>query len=86
MWRVILEPALLFGSPFAAYVIYLALRQRYPFEVDHWTHSAVSTLVLVGLAVAVAGVLIMGIFADRRHGAYIPAHIENGVLVPGRLQ
>ncbi len=86
MWRVILEPALLFGSPFAVYIIYLALRQRYPFEVDYWTHSAVSTLVLAGLAVAVAGVLLIGVFADRRHGAYVPAHIENGVLVPGRLQ
>lgn len=86
MWRVIIEPALLFGAPFAAYAAYLALRRRYPFAVDYWTHSVVSTLVLVGLATAVAGVLLIGIFADRRHGAYVPAHIENGRLVPGRLQ
>ncbi len=86
MWRVILEPALLFGSPFLAYVVYLLLREKYPFEVEHWTHGAVSTLVLVGLAVTVAGTLLIGIFAERRHGAYIPAHIENGAIAPGHIQ
>ncbi|ACK49759.1 conserved hypothetical protein [Methylocella silvestris BL2] len=86
MWRVILEPALLFGSPFAAYILYLWARQKYPFAVDHWTQSAVSTLVLAGLAVAVAGVLLIGVFAERHHGSYAPAHIENGHLVPGQIQ
>src|SRR5205807_9845356 len=44
MWRAILEPALLFASPFAAYTIYLVLRRNYPFAMEHWTKSAVSTL------------------------------------------
>jgi len=26
------------------------------------------------------------LFAPRGHGAYIPAHLENGVLVPGRIE
>ncbi len=86
MWRILLEPALLFGSPFAAYAIYLALREKFPFEVEHWTHSAVSTLVLIGLAVTVAGVLLIGLVADRGQGAYVPAHIENGRIEPGRIQ
>ncbi len=37
-------------------------------------------------AIAVAGMLTFGIFAVRHEGAYVPAHIENGKLVPGRLQ
>ncbi len=86
MWRAILEPTLLFGSPFAAYAAYLALRQKYPFEVEHWSRSAVSTLVLAGLAIAVAGVFVFGIFAPRNQGAYVPAHVENGQIVPGRIQ
>jgi hypothetical protein len=86
MWRVILEPALLFGSPFVAYVIYLVLRQKYPFAVDHWTHSNVATLVLAGLIVTVAGVFAFGVLAPRHQGAYIPARIENGRLTPGQLQ
>ncbi|WOJ90176.1 DUF6111 family protein [Methylocapsa polymorpha] len=86
MWRIMLEPALLFASPFVVYLIYLALRRTYPFAVDHWTHSAVSSLALAGLVIAVAGMLAFGIFAVRHEGAYVPAHIENGRLVPGRLQ
>jgi hypothetical protein len=86
MWRAILEPTLLFGSPFAAYAIYLALRLKYPFEVEHWSRSAVSTLALAGLAIAVTGVFAIGIFAQRGHGAYVPAHVENGQIVPGRIQ
>jgi len=86
MWRAILEPALLFASPFAAYTIYLVLRRNYPFTMEHWTKSAVSTLTLAGLAIAVAGMIAFGIFAPRHAGAYVPAHIENGKLVPGRLQ
>jgi Family of unknown function (DUF6111) len=86
MWRAILEPALLFASPFAAYTIYLVLRRNYPFAMEHWTKSAVSTLTLVGLAIAITGMIAFGIFAPRHKGAYVPAHIENGKLVPGRLQ
>jgi hypothetical protein len=86
MWRAVLDPLLLFASPFAAYAVYLILRQKYPFTVEHWSRGAVSTLALTGLAVAVTGMLAFGIFAPRHGGAYIPAHIENGRIVPGRLQ
>lgn len=86
MLRVILEPALLFLSPFLAYTIYLYLRNRYPFEVDHWTRSAVSSLALAGLAIAVAGIFLLGFFSERHEGTYVPAHIENGRLVPGRTE
>lgn len=86
MWRAILEPLLLFLSPFLAYAIYLVWRRSHPFAIKHWPKAAVSRLALAGLAVAVAGMLALGILAPRHKGAYIPAHIENGKLVPGRLQ
>jgi hypothetical protein len=86
MWRAILEPALLFVSPFAAYTVYLVLRRNYPFAMEHWTKSAVSTLTLAGLVFAVTGMIAFGVFAPRHVGAYVPAHIENGKLVPGHMQ
>jgi hypothetical protein len=86
MLRVILEPALLFLSPFAAYMAYLYVRNHYPFAVDHWTRSLVSSLALAGLALAVAGLFLLGFFSERHRGAYIPAHIENGQLIPGRSE
>jgi Family of unknown function (DUF6111) len=86
MWRVILEPTLLFASPFLAYAVYLALQQNYPLALEHWSKSAVSTLTLAGLALALGGMLAVGIFAPRHEGAYIPAHVEDGKIVPGRIQ
>jgi len=86
MGRAVLEPLALFLSPFAAYALYLALRARYPLEVEHWTRVRVSILTLIGLAAAVAGLIALNLSAPRGRGVYIPAHIENGVLVPGRIE
>ena len=86
MGREVLEPLALFLSPFAAYALYLALRARYPLEVQHWTRGRVSIMTLAGLAAAVLGLVAINAFAPRGRGVYIPAHVENGVLVPGRIE
>jgi hypothetical protein len=86
MLRAILEPLGLFLSPFVAFAIYLLLRARYPLAIEHWTRGRVSTLTLVGLGVAVAGMFAFGLFAPRGQGVYVPAHVEKGVLIPGRIQ
>jgi hypothetical protein len=86
MGRAVFEPLALFLSPFAIYAVYLALRSRYPLEVQHWTTGCVSVLTLIGLAVAVLGLVALDLLAPRGHGLYVPAHEENGVLVPGRIE
>ena len=86
MGRTVLEPLALFLSPFAVYALYLALRARYPLEIEHWTRGRVSIMTLIGLAAAVLGFIAINAFAPRGRGAYVPAHIENGVLVPGRIE
>jgi Family of unknown function (DUF6111) len=86
MLRVLLEPALLFALPFAVYIFYMSVRQRYPFAVEAWSHSRIASLALAGLAVAVAGVILLGVFAPREQGAYVPPHVENGRLVPGHFE
>ena len=86
MGRTILEPLALFLSPFAIYAIYLALKNRYPLEVEHWTRRRVSVMTLLGLAAAVLGLIAINALAPRGRGVYVPAHIENGVLVPGSFE
>ncbi|HZZ61386.1 MAG TPA: DUF6111 family protein [Roseiarcus sp.] len=86
MGRTLLEPLALFLSPFAAYAVYLILRARYPLEVEHWTSGRVSVLTLMGLAAAVLGLVTLDLLAPRGQGTYVPAHEENGVLVPGRIE
>ena len=85
MSRIVLEPVL-FLAPFAAYALYLILRARYPLEVEHWTRGRVSAMTLIGLAAAVLGLVALDAFAPRGRGVYVPAHIENGALVPGRFK
>ena len=86
MGRTVLEPLALFVSPFAVYALYLMVRARYPLEVEHWTRKRVSVMTLIGLAAAVLGLIAVNAFAPRGHGVYVPAHVENGVLVPGRIE
>jgi hypothetical protein len=86
MLRAILEPLGLFLLPFAAFAVYLVVRVRYPLAIEHWTRGRVSTMTLIGLAIAVLGLFLFGLSAPRGHGIYVPAHVENGQLVPGRIQ
>ena len=86
MARNVLESLALFLSPFAAYAVYLVLRARYPLEVEHWTRGRVSIMTLLGLTAAVLGLVLLNAFAPRGRGVYVPAHVEDGVLVPGRIE
>ncbi len=86
MWRVLLEPAAFFVAPFVVYVVYLLALGRHPLKPVHWPSSAVVSLVIAGLAVAVAGMLWFGFEADQPTGAYVPAHVENGRVVPGQFK
>ena len=86
MGRAVLEPFALFLTPFAVYAVYLVLRSRYPLEVEHWTTGRVSILAVIGLAAAVVSLVMLNLTAPRGRGVYIPAHQENGVLVPGRIE
>jgi hypothetical protein len=86
MLRAVLEPTALFLSPFALFAIYLVLRSRYPLALEHWTRSRVSTLTLAGLVVAVVGMVLLALQAPRGLGVYVPAHVENGQLIPGHIR
>ena len=41
---------------------------------------------MTGLALAIVGVLAAGLLSGRSTGGYVPAHVEHGTLVPGRMQ
>jgi hypothetical protein len=86
MWRPIVESLSLFLAPFVLFAAYLVLRLRYPLAIEHWTRSRVATLILTGLAAALIGMIVMIAAAPRSQGVYVPAHVEHGVLVPGRFQ
>ena len=86
MWRAVVEFLSLFLAPFVLFAIYLVVRLRYPLAIEHWTRSRVATLVLIGLAAALIGMITLISVSPRSQGVYVPAQVENGVLVPGHFQ
>jgi len=86
MWRAVVESIGLFAAPFVIFAAYLVLRLRYPLAIEHWTRGRVATLVLAGLAAALAGLIALSLTAPRGQGVYVPARVENGVLVPGHFE
>ena len=86
MIRAIAESVALFLVPFVLFALYLLLRRRNPASIDAWTDGSGAALALTGLALAALAIFVFGLFEDRPRGAYVPAHIENGQLVPGRFE
>ena len=86
MGRALAEVLVAFLLPFAGYVLVMLLSRRYPFVVSAWSRGPVAALVVSGLALAVLALLAAGLFGPRGRGDYVPAHLENGRLVPGRME
>ena len=85
MLRVILEPAALFLAPFALYAMFVLFFLGEGQMDSRWSRRHVSLLTLAGLGLAALGVLAVAVTAPRHQGAYTPAHIESGKLVPGHM-
>jgi hypothetical protein len=85
MWRAFVETALLFLTPFLAYALFHLLQMRWPFVAELWRGRTISVLTILGLVVAIAGMVTLGLTRTER-GAYVPAHVENGRLVPGEFR
>jgi hypothetical protein len=84
MIRTVLTEGALFLSPFVAYALFLWLRRGSADHPTSWTLRALSWLTIVALLAAIAGLVAMAEYVGAPPGStYIPAHIENGHLVPG---
>jgi hypothetical protein len=86
MSRTLVE-VLLFIAPFAIYAIYLFATERDAREKEHWRLNVLSGLAVAGCALVVASLIAFAHFGGSPPGGtYIPAHIENGKLVPGQIK
>lgn len=75
----------LFLLPFALFFLFLVATRREVFAPEHW-RGARGWLAIAGVTFAIAGLVVETLWRDRREGAYVPAHMENGKLVPGHFQ
>ncbi len=82
MIRVLITQLILFLLPFILYAGYLFLTNK--LNKQAWIDAPRYWLIMSGLVVTVVGFLVMSqIHNNPLGGTYIPAHIENGVVVPG---
>jgi hypothetical protein len=85
MLRAILELVGVFLLPFVAFGIYRLFRSNAKEVEDAARFKPYAWLTLAGL-VLVAGFIVYGMInTERGQGAYHPARMENGVLVPSKI-
>lgn len=87
MIRSIFTEVGLFLVPFALYVVFLLATRAGAIHPDAWTLRRVATLVIVSLILVAGSFLVLAQFSGAPPGStYVPAHVENGGLIPGETR
>lgn len=84
MIRPVLTEIGIFLIPFAAYALFLVATRSGVLVSDSWPVHLVAKLVLGSLLLVVISFILLAHFSGAPpNSTYVPAHIENGKLVPG---
>ncbi len=87
MIRPLLIQAALFLLPFAAYAVFLWATRAGAVDPTTWSFKTLGWLTGAALALIVVSFVIMAQFGGAPpNSTYVPAHMEDGRLVPGRTQ
>jgi hypothetical protein len=84
MIRPVLTELAIFLIPFAAYALFLIATRAGVLTSSSWPVHLVAKLVLGSLLLVIISFVLLAHFSGAPpNSTYIPAHIENGKLVPG---
>jgi hypothetical protein len=84
MVRTGLTELLLFLTPFALYALFLVATRAGVLDPKSWPVRHVVLLAIVALVLVIASFVYFAQFSGAPVGTtYVPAHLENGRLVPG---
>jgi hypothetical protein len=87
MIRPVLTELALFLAPFALYALFLAVTRAGVFEPESWSWRTISWLTIAALLTVAISFFVIAHFSGAPPGSvYVPAHMEDGKLVPGRSQ
>jgi hypothetical protein len=87
MIRPVFTEIALFLTPFAVYFVYLWVTRADLLHPDAWPLRTVLTLTCLALALMAGSFLLLAHFSgEPKNSSYVPAHIENGKLVPGMVK
>ena len=84
MLRPLLTETVLFLTPFAAYALFLWATRAGVLHPVSWSLPVLGWLTAVALVLMIGSFFVIAQFTGAPPGStYVPAHIENGKLVPG---
>ncbi|MBR0777565.1 hypothetical protein JQ543_31185 [Bradyrhizobium diazoefficiens] len=84
MIRTALTEIGIFLIPFVVYALFLAATRSGLFVQSSWPVTVVARLLLSAMVLVIAGLIGLAHFSGAPpDSTYVPAHIENGRLVPG---
>jgi len=84
MIRPVLTEVAIFLIPFVAYALFLVATRAGVFTSSSWPAHLIAKLVLGSLLLVVISFVLLAHFSGAPpNSTYVPAHIEDGRLVPG---
>jgi hypothetical protein len=84
MIRPIFTELALFLAPFVAYALFLWATRAGVLDVSAWSLPRLMWLTITALVLVIGSFLALAQFSGAPPGStYVPAHLENGRLVPG---
>jgi len=87
MIRPFLIEVLLFITPFVAYAIFVWATRAGVLDPTAWSLPVFGWLAMAALALMIVSFVLMAQFGGAPpYSKYVPAHMENGQLVPGTTQ
>ena len=86
MIRPVFTEIALFLAPFVIYAIYLVATRTALLTMASWPPKVLATLGIFALILMIGSFVYLSHFAGAPPGStYEPAHVEDGVFVPGRV-
>lgn len=84
MIRPVLTEIGIFLVPFGIYVLFLIATRSEVMVQSAWPLQLVARLMLGSLLLVIASLVLLAQFSGGSpNSTYVPAHVENGKLVPG---
>jgi hypothetical protein len=77
----------LFLAPFVAYALFVWAARKGMLHPEAWPLRVLVVLSLIAMALTAGGFVVIAQYSGApAHSSYVPAHMENGRLVPGTLK
>ncbi len=77
----------LFLAPFVLYALFLWATREGMLHPKEWRPQVLALLSLAAVVLTAAGFVLIAEYGGApAHSTYVPAHLENGKLVPGTMK